>query len=127
MYKDDRRSILLTLFGSNPNTRVLDLFLDNPLFEFTRNEIMESLGMAKTTLYKTLPDFELSGVIVETRKIGKARLFRLNRDSEVVKDLERVVRSYAGTLADKENGISELVVSDEVKPVKSNASSSTID
>jgi hypothetical protein len=69
--------------------------------------------------------FELSGLIVETRKIGKASLFRLNQDSEVVKDLERVVRSYAGTLADKENGFSGLVVSGEVKTVKSNAFSST--
>ncbi len=122
MYREGRRSILLTLFGSNPKTRVLDLFMDNPLFEFTRNEVMESLGMAKITLYKTLPDLESSGVIVETRKIGKAGLFRLNGDSLVVKDLERVVRSYARTLADVENrgdGVAGLMVSDEVKTVKS--------
>ncbi len=126
MYREGRRSILLTLFGSNPKTRVLDLFMDNPLFEFTRNEVMESLGMAKITLYKTLPDLVSSGVIVETRKIGKAGLFRLNGDSMVVKDLERVVRSYARTLADVENrgdGVAGLMVSDEVKTVKSVAAS----
>ena len=100
MYREDRRSILLTLFGSNPQTRMLDLFMDNPLFEFTRSEVMESLGMAKITLSKTLPCLEASGVIVETRKIGKASLFRLNGDSEVVKDLERLIRSCAATLAD---------------------------
>ena len=125
MYREGRRSILLMLFGSNPKTRVLDLFLDNPLFEFTRSEIMESLGMAKITLYKTLPGLESSGVIVETRKIGKASLFRLNGDSEVVKDLERVVRSYARTLADvenRENSVAGLMVS-EVKTVKSVAAS----
>jgi len=122
MYREDRRSILLTLFGSNPKTRVLDLFMDNPLFEFTRNEVMESLGMAKITLYKTLPDLESGGVIVETRKIGKASLFRLNGDSIVVKDLERLVRSYARTLADVENrgdGVAGLMVPDEAKTVKS--------
>jgi len=110
------------LFGSNPKTRVLDLFMDNPLFEFTRNEVMESLGMAKITLYKTLPDLESGGVIVETRKIGKASLFRLNGDSIVVKDLERLVRSYARTLADVENrgdGVAGLMVPDEAKTVKS--------
>ncbi len=120
MYQEDRRSIILTLFGPNPKTRVLDLFMDNPLFEFTRNEIMESLGMAKITLYKTLPDLVSCRVIVETRKIGKASLFRLNGDSEIVKDLERLVRSYARTLADRENrenSIAGLVISDEAKTV----------
>lgn len=42
--------------------------------------------MRVRTLYKTLPSLESNGVIVETRKIGKANLFRLNGDSEVVKD-----------------------------------------
>jgi predicted transcriptional regulator len=130
MYQKGRRSIILTLFGSNPKTRVLDLFMDNPLFEFTRNEIMESLGMAKITLYKTLPDLVSCGVIVETRKIGKASLFRLNKDSEIVKNLECGVRSYARTLADRENrenSIAGFVVSNEVKTVKPMAASSIED
>jgi len=98
MYRDDRESILLTLFGTSPKTRLLDLFMDNPLFEFTRNEMMEALGMAKVTLYGTLPDLEAGGVIEETRKIGKASLYRLNGDSAVVKNLGRLIRSYAVAL-----------------------------
>jgi hypothetical protein len=38
--------------------------MDNPLFEFTRGEIKEALGMAKVTIYNTLPDLKASGVIV---------------------------------------------------------------
>ena len=103
MYRDDRESILLTLFGASPKTRLLDLFMDNPLFEFTRNEMMEALGMAKVTLYGTLPDLEAGGVIRETRKIGKASLYRLNGDSAVVKNLERLIRSYAVSLGGVES------------------------
>jgi DNA-binding transcriptional ArsR family regulator len=77
--------------------------MDNPLFEFTRNEMMEALGMAKVTLYGTLPDLEAGGVIKETRKIGKANLYRLNRDSAVVKNLESLIRSYAVTLGSVES------------------------
>jgi hypothetical protein len=43
MYGKDRHSVILRLFGKSPETRIIDLFLDNPLFEFTRNEIIESL------------------------------------------------------------------------------------
>jgi len=98
MYRVDRESILLTLFGSSPQTRLLDLFIDNPLFEFTRSEMMEALGMAKVTLSGALPGLKATGVLVETRKVGKASLYRLNGDSEVVMSLRQLIRSYARTL-----------------------------
>ena len=102
MYRENRESAILTLFGSSPKTRILDLFLDNPLFEFTRNEIIEALGMAKSTLYGTLPGLEEARVIVETRQIGKASLYRLNSESLVVQDLRGLIRRYAKTIAQNE-------------------------
>ena len=94
MYKENRESVILTLFGSSPKTRLLDLFMDNPLFEFTRNEIVESLGMAKSTLYRVLPELEEEGIIEETRQIGKASLYRLNSESPVVQGLRGLIRAY---------------------------------
>jgi DNA-binding transcriptional ArsR family regulator len=113
MYRENRESAILTLFGSSPNTRILDLFMDNPLFEFTRNEIVEALGMAKSTLYSTLPGLEEAGVIVETRKIGKASLYRLNGESSVVQDLRVLIRRYAKTIAQNETAIDSTVFEEE--------------
>jgi len=45
-------------------------------------------------------------VIKETRKIGKASLYRLNGDSMVVKNLECLIRSYAVALGGV-NGVEE--------------------
>jgi len=94
MYGKDRHSVILKLFGKSPETRIIDLFLDNPLFEFTRNEMIESLGMAKVTLFRVLPGLEGAGLIDETRKIGKASLYRLNGESPVVKSLRTTIRAY---------------------------------
>lgn len=115
MYREDRESVILTLFGQSPQTRILDLFMDNPLFEFTRNEIIEALGMAKTTLYGTLPGFEEAGVIVETRKIGKASLYRLNSESPVVQDLKGLIRRYAKTIAHSEAATDSTVEEEKLK------------
>ena len=112
MYREDRESVILTLFGQSPQTRILDLFMDNPLFEFTRNEIIDALGMAKTTLYSTRPGFEEAGVIVETRKIGKASLYRLNGDSPVVQGLKSLIRRHAKTMAHSE-AATDLPVEEE--------------
>lgn len=49
-YRRGRESILLTLLGRSPTTRLIDLFLDNSLFEFTRTEIIQVVGMAKSTM-----------------------------------------------------------------------------
>jgi DNA-binding transcriptional ArsR family regulator len=111
MYNEDRRSVILDLFGSSPKTRVLDIFLDNPLFEFTRNEIVDALGMAKSTLYEVLPELEESGVVVETRKIGKASLYRLNGESPVVEGIRGLIRSYVRATVSSE----EVSVIDEEK------------
>ncbi len=113
MYRDNRESAILTLFGSSPKTRIIDLFLDNPLFEFTRNEIVEALGMAKSTLYSTLPGLEEAGVIVETRQIGKASLYRLNGESPVVQDLRSMIRRYAKTVAQNEAAIDSTAFEEE--------------
>lgn len=113
MYRKNRESVILTLFGSSPKTRILDLFLDNPLFEFTRNEIIEALGMAKSTLYSTLPGVEETRVIVETRQIGKASLYRLNSESPVVQDLRGLIRRYAKANAQNETAIDSTVFEEE--------------
>jgi len=102
LYREDRDSILLKTFGRSPQTRIIDLFLDNPFFEFTRMEMVEALGMAKVTMYKTIPEIEAKGIIVPTRKIGRSQLYRLNGDSEVVKNLRNMIRSISFKIAENE-------------------------
>ena len=50
LYKE--KSILLKALGENPKLRIIDFFLDNPLFDFTKKEVFEALGMNKQTFYK---------------------------------------------------------------------------
>ena len=103
-YGAERESIFLSLFGRSPQSRILDLFLDNPLYEFTKNEILAALGMAKVTLYGKLPGIVRSNVVVITRKIGKANLYRLNPESDIVAHLRYIIRSYSTALALQEAG-----------------------
>jgi len=90
------------LFGRSPQTRIIDLFLDNIFFEFSRIEMVEILGMAKITMYKTLPQIEKGGIIVPSRKIGKTQLYRLNGDSSTVKNLRKIIRDISFKIAESE-------------------------
>jgi len=78
------RTVFLEVLGASPQLRLLDFFLDSPKNDFSRREIMEDLGMAKRTLYTYLPVLLKKNLIKVTRKIGRAELYALNRESVIV-------------------------------------------
>ena len=84
------RSAFLSVFGSSPQLRLLDFFMDTPNHNFTRNEIMDAVGMAKRTLYNYLPPLLDEDVIKNSGVIGRAELFTLNRESPIVKCLKEI-------------------------------------
>jgi len=45
--KKEYQSILFRTFGESPKLRIIDFFLDNPLSDFTKKEVIEALGMDK--------------------------------------------------------------------------------
>ena len=74
-------------FGYSPKLRIIDFFLDNPLFDFTKKEVIEALGMSKQTFYKYFSDIERYGLVTVSRRIGKARLYKINLANPTVKTL----------------------------------------
>jgi len=76
LYKE--KSILLKALGENPRLRIIDFFLDNPLFDFTKKEVIEALGMNKQTFYKYFKEIEKEGIVEVSRKIGRVKLYKIN-------------------------------------------------
>lgn len=66
--------------------RIIDFFLDNRT-DYSKKEIIEALGMSKTTFYKVWKQLEKFKVVTPTRRYGKAQLFKLNEDNSVVRKL----------------------------------------
>jgi len=79
--------LLLKRLGDTPTLRIIDFFIDNLLFDYSREEILKNVSISRKTLFKIWRDLEDSEIIVMTRKVGKAKMYRLNRENEVVKKL----------------------------------------
>jgi len=73
------------IFGDAPLIRVLDFLLENQTFDFTKKEISKNAKVNFKTLNKILPKLQNNKIIVPTRRIGKAILYKLNDKSEIVK------------------------------------------
>ncbi len=85
LYSGEYKSVLLRTFGSTPQLRLLDFFMDNPRNDFSRNEIMDAIGMAERTLYEYLPMLVEEGAVKVSRKISRAEFYALNLESPVVR------------------------------------------
>ena len=86
----ENNTVLTEIFGNSPPVRILDFFLDNKLFDFSKSEIAREIGMSKVTVHKYIDALLRLGILKENRKIGRASMYKLNLESPLVKKLMEI-------------------------------------
>ena len=83
--------IMETLFrqalGETPKIRVLEFLIEGRELDYSISDIAEGAEIGRTTLFRVFDDLIKTGVIVQTRQIGNAKLFRLNKSSPFVRKM----------------------------------------
>lgn len=102
IYREENASLLIDVLGNSPKTKIIDFMMDNPFFDFTKKEIIENLGMSKRTLYKSLPDLEKGGIVKVSRKIGRAKLYKINLENELIRGFREFEKKLSLQDAEKE-------------------------
>lgn len=72
------------LFGSNTRANVIEFFLRNPNEEYTLNEVARGANVGRTTLWESgvIQSLLNAGLIIKSREIGMAKLFKFNTESQ---------------------------------------------
>lgn len=96
------QSLLIKVLGRSPKMKILDYLLDFPTNDFTKKEIIETLGMSKQTFYKYFGDLEEVGIVKVNRTVGKAKLYKVNRENTIVRDLVNMERKMSLQIAEHE-------------------------
>jgi len=94
-------SLLLRAYGNSPQMKILDYLMDFPKNDFTQKEIIEALGMSKTTFYKYFDNLVDFGMIRVNRKIANAKLYSINVKSPVVQSMRKNVDYISEKIADE--------------------------
>jgi len=110
------KTILIETFGSSPVIRIIDFFLDNPLLNYSKEELIKNLGISKITFYKYFALLEINEILKETRKVGKAKMYKLNEKNEVIKKLKELV--WALGIRAMEKAVEESEIAVPVKKIK---------
>lgn len=79
------KTIFLKIFGNSPVLRVLDFFVVNEDFDYSMTDIAALSGVGYATLKLFWDTLEKNGVVANTRRVGRAKMYRLNSANPVVK------------------------------------------
>lgn len=82
-------TIFRETLGDTPVIRVLDFLIEWRGLDYSLSDIAENSNVGWTTLHRIWGKMLKSNLVVPTREIGRAKLFRLNDENPAVKELIR--------------------------------------
>lgn len=80
-------TIFRKIAGDTPNIRVIEFLIEGRNLDYAISDIAEGAGIGRTTLFRIWKDLEKNNIVVPTRTIGNAKLFKLNQQNIAVKYL----------------------------------------
>ena len=82
--EEESQSIFVEYFGNSPYVKVLDFLIQGQEFDYSMTEIARGARVgwsAFTEIWKRLIEKE---IVIQTRTIGNAKMFKLNKKNPVV-------------------------------------------
>lgn len=80
-------TIFTKAVGNTPKIKVLEFLIEGRELDYSLSDIAEGSGIGRTTLFRVWKDLEKLQFVKQTRTIGNAKLFRINRENVFVKKL----------------------------------------
>src|SRR3989344_3870257 len=96
------KSSFRLVFGDSPIVKVIDFFLDNREFDYSLTDIARNADIGWSTLHLFWKNLVTMEVVVKTRRIGRAELYKLNLNSPTVKKLIDLDRDISKKFIEKE-------------------------
>ena len=92
------KPIFLEVIGDYPINRVLDFLITFKNYDYSMTDIAKSSNVGWTTLNSFWKDLEKYKIIIFTRLVGKAKMYKLNEKNPVVQQLIKmhwsIIKTY---------------------------------
>jgi DNA-binding transcriptional ArsR family regulator len=102
--KEIENTLLLEILGASPKIRIINFLLDFPMNDFTKEELVKNVRMSKTTFYASFKILTKYQIVLPSRKIGRAILYRINLEHPIVmliKELEHKLSDFIAESKEK--------------------------
>src|SRR3989338_5679722 len=74
----EEKSLLIENMGDSPQIRVLDFLLTEREIDFSITDLAKNAKIGRATLYRIWRDLIKNKLVIKTREIVKAKLYKLN-------------------------------------------------
>ena len=85
-------SIFINVLGDTPKIRILNYLIKYRGLDYSMSDIARNSGVGWATLSRLWDGFIKLKIVVPTREIGKAKLFKINEDNPAVLELIEVYK-----------------------------------
>ena len=84
------RTLFKQALDDTPQIRVLEFLIEGRGLDYSISDIAEGAEIGRTTLFRIFEDLLRSKIIIPTRVIGNAKLYKLNLENLFVKKIVEV-------------------------------------
>ncbi len=82
----EQKSLFLKAYGNNPKLNVLDFLVTFQEFDYSMKDIAKNAKIGYNTLKLFWKDLVDRKIVVQTRVVGKAKMYKLNKENPEVKE-----------------------------------------
>jgi len=108
------KSAFLKEQGDNPKNRIWGFLIVHSEYDYSMKEIARYSKVGYTTLKKVLKEFRQKKMVIQTRKVGKAKMYKLNLKNPVVEKFIDFYWTVVDSVVRREYDIKE---EEKVSPV----------
>jgi len=76
--------------GESPKIKVLEFLIEGRELDYSISDIAEGAEIGRTTLFRIWNDLIKAKMIIPTRQIGNAKLYRLNSENNFIRKLVEI-------------------------------------
>jgi len=82
---------IIALYGDSPRMKMIEFFMTFPRNEFTVPELVEGIGMSRTTAFNEIEKLSGNEMIIKSGNVGKSPTYKINTDSPIVYSMQKLV------------------------------------
>ena len=83
----EESTIFAQYFGNTPQIRILDFLIEGKDFDYSMTDIAKNANVGWTSFSRIWNELIRKNMVVHTRDIGKAKLYKLNLEDTTVNKL----------------------------------------
>jgi len=101
------KSVFLQEEGNTPKNRIWGFLIVHSEYDYSMKDIARYSGVGYTTLKEIWKDFREKKIVIQTRVVGKAKMYRLNTKNPVVNKFIDYYWAVVDAVVRRENKIKE--------------------